>query len=452
MDQKMEIEERGDTRRQFLQKVFSQLNAAGIRYAVLRNYEFLTNREFPVESLDTVIAEKDFEKVRTVLFQLGFHQRKPQFSLRHAAFFAFVGTKTVSFDFQLGGVHWNDMPYLGEEILSRREQRDFFFVLSPQDTAVMLLAHSILGKRFFKKKYQTQVQDILSSLNQEQILTQLSSIFPHRQAKKILSLAGQGKYGEIPISSSLVSFFLKKPSRLSVFVPLFWRWIRWKKFFSAYPLISVIGPDGAGKSTLIVAVQEHLQKRRKVSLIYCGRGKGQLMPLAGLARAYKRKERKNDASSEMEDRGAEDKKFRGNDEKLFAFRKVLYSLAAPWFIGDLALRYLFFIFPRRRTRTVVLTDRYCSDLYLMKHLPERYRSFCVKMFPRPTLTFYLSESPEVLHQRRPSESLEQLQRQLFLFAELQIFFPVTAVQRGSLEEEKKFLCNAVDAYLLKNWY
>ena len=57
------------------------------------------------------------------------------------------------FDIQVGGIHWNDMPYLGEEVLNNRVKKSYFYVPSDNDTFVMLLTHSILGKRYFKPKY-----------------------------------------------------------------------------------------------------------------------------------------------------------------------------------------------------------------------------------------------------------------------------------------------------------
>ena len=69
-------------------------------------------------------------------------------------------------------------------------------------------------------------------------------------------------------------------------------------------------------------------------------------------------------------------------------------------------------------KKVVITDRYCSDILLMKNVPLGLKRSLLKLFPKPTITFYLYNSPRILHQRRPQESVEELSRQLKLFEEL----------------------------------
>ena len=137
-----------------LKLVLLDFNRHNINYCILRNYEFLLGKPFPPESLDTTIAEEDFSRAEAILKNHGFNKRKPQFSLKHKAFFKIEDQKYCSFDVQVGGVYWNDMSYYKESILKNRINQSFFFTPNDNDTFVMLTAHSILGKRYFKEKYQ----------------------------------------------------------------------------------------------------------------------------------------------------------------------------------------------------------------------------------------------------------------------------------------------------------
>ena len=226
-----------------VRELFSKLERNGVRYCVLRNYGFLLDEKIPWESLDISIAKDDFLKADAILGQEGFSRRKPQFSLRHRAYFKLIRDTIVSFDVQVGGVYWNDMSYLGESIFKHRIKKSFFYVPSDNDTFVMLTAHSILGKRYFKPKY----QQILSSLQIEgdYVLQELSVIFSQRIAKSLLQSIRHNDFKHIKIYSPLFHFLFKEWQHLKTFSLLSLRWLRWKKFLQPWPLISIIGPDGA---------------------------------------------------------------------------------------------------------------------------------------------------------------------------------------------------------------
>lgn len=412
-------------------------NTVDIRYCILRNYEFLLEEPFPVESLDTIIAAKDLPAAEQILRHFGFSKRKPQFSLRHKAYFKHIGTELVSFDIQVGGIYWNDLKYLDEEVLGRRMKRSFFYVLSQDDYIAMLIVHSILGKRYFKQKYREIISS--ASYNKNMVLGKLSAVFNPKNARKIIDLIENKEFEKIPCNYLVASFLLSRPSRWCTFAPLAIRWAAWKKPLSAYPLISFIGPDGAGKSAMTEELRGHLQKRnRKAAIVYTGRGRGHILPISTLGRSYKRKEKNKDIWSP--------------EEKISLKKRMTYTLSAPIFSIDLWLRYLISIFPKRRTGSIVITDRYCSDIYLMKNVPKCVRAFLFSLFPKPTFTFYLYNTAEILHQRRPKEPLKELQRQMDLFAELQPKLGAVSLKTDNLAKNKEAIIQEVEKYLMRNWY
>ncbi len=438
-----------------LEQVLKSMDEQNLQYCLLRNYEFLLDSSRPIESLDTLVAEADYPRLQTLLLAAGFRQRKPQFSLRHRAFFRLLGTKMVSFDVQVGGVYWNDLRYLEEAALARRVRLSFFYVLHPNDLAVMFIAHSILGKRYFKPKYWQIVStlktlDSAQDFDQEQVRQKLSFLFGAKAANTIQNALASNQPEQIAIYRSLLYFLLSHPQRLLIFLPLCWRWVKWKKVGQSYPLISFIGPDGAGKSTMLAGLQHYLQERgRKVAVVYCGRGRKQLLPGGKIAAQYKRWEKKKDQEKRMTFSREPEKNFPKGEH---FWTKVLYPLAAPWYALDLALRYAFLILPRRRTKTIVLTDRYCSDLYLMKHLPRVYASLFLWLFPQPSFTFYLYQDLAELKARRPQESEEGLQRQLALFAELQKKLGALAIKTTDPRQDLEQIIQRVETFLLREWY
>ena len=424
-----------ETQRSVIRTILLEFERQNIRYCVLRNYEFLFDAAFLPESLDTVIAERDMQKAHQILLSLGFQKRRQQFSLQHQAYFTFVDLKPVTFDIQVGGVYWNDMLYLDETILTNRIKKGFFYVPSDRDTFVMLVAHSILGKRYFKPKYQQILNSI--AVNEHLVHQELSLIFNATIASSLMGKIKAKKFPEINTHLLLIYFLFKKPVRLWTLTLLFLRWVRWKKFFHSYPLISIIGPDGAGKSTLVQKLEQHLQQyKRKVQVVYIGRGRGQVLPFRRLGNAYKHQEKKQDSQR----------------SPVFWKRKILYTAAVPLFALDLWLRYWFKIMPLRKRRTIVITDRYCTDILLMEHVPLWFKKFLFRLFPRPTLTFYLYNSPEVLHERRPEESITELQRQLQLFEQINQHLKAERVLTDEKEKMSETVAVKVKRYIYTRWY
>ena len=280
-----------------IKEVFAEFDKQDVKYCLLRNYEGLLGGEESIEGLDTVVGQGDFSKVDGILNQLGFTMRDQQFSRKHKAYFKLVNLKKVSFDIQVGGVYWNDMQYLGEKILQNRVRNSFFFVPSDNDTFVMLLVHSILGKRYFKQKY----QNILCSLDidEESVGNDLARIFSRRIASTLIKSVKDRTFSKIKSYSLVAYFILKQPQRVFRQSVVFMRWLSWKKFLAAYPLISIIGPDGAGKSTMVEGLESFLTRNnRRVAVIYTGRGKKQLLPLKKVGMAYKRREIQRDKKTD----------------------------------------------------------------------------------------------------------------------------------------------------------
>jgi len=398
-----------------------------VQYCLLRNYEFLLDEKMKPESLDASVAYEDIELFTEIMKRRGFVQRKPQFSKRHLAFFRFDGGKKISFDVQVGGVYWNDLRYMDESIFERKVKKEFFYTLSKEDTCVMLIAHSILGKRRFKVKYQRIISELLQKVDNSIIEENIANIFSRGIARNVLKNARNDSFDSIRTYPLVAYFLLKKPLKLFWFTALFFRWIKWKRFIGVAPLISVIGPDGAGKTSLVEQLKDYLMTSgRKVSVIYTGRGRGHLLPISRAGYLYKKRE-----------------------QRIPKNRTFLYTLALPVFALDLLLRYTFLIFPSRLRKKIVITDRYASDILLMKNVPMRMKKFFAFFFPKPTISILLYNDAVVLHERRKEESVEELQRQLDILGKQDYTMRVRTMDK---RKDTQKVVDLVMTELLKNWW
>jgi thymidylate kinase len=425
---------------ELLKKVLQKFNEENVEYAILRNYEFLLGEDYPIESLDTVITKEDMPKVDKILKEFSFNKRIQQFSLAHKAYFKLMNLGKVSFDIQVGGVHWNDMQYLGKPIFKKRKLNNYFYTLSDEDYFVMLLVHSILGKRYFKIKYQKILHNLCQKVNQQTVHKKLSNVFSAKKATNLIHSVNKNNFREIKTTPLIFYFFMKKPWRLIKFVPLIKRWItQYKNPFKLAPLISVIGPDGAGKSTTVKSINNYLMSEgRKTRIVYTGRGKNNILPFfSTFGKKYKKFEKKKDRIQ-----------IKYGKASPINYKKILYTLTAPIFTFDLYLRYLLKILPLRMNKTIVITDRFCSDIILMKNVPYPFKKILSFVFPKPTINILLYQDPKILHKRRPEESIIELQRQMQIFKRQKYSF---VIKTTNFSQDKLKINHFVFKKLLQNW-
>jgi len=192
------------------------------------------------------------------------------------------------------------------------------------------------------------------------------------------------------------------------------------------PVISIIGPEGAGKSTTVTNLSSFLTSQSiPHAVIFMGRGKGNIIPLNKFG---KNKEKYGDSLALPRT----------------TFRKrLIYTLAACTLTLDFQLRYLFHIFPQRLQKKMVITDRYTTDLYNMHHVPLWLRRISLALFPTPALTFYLYNDIGTLHQRK-GRSPADLQWQLDNFAFLSRKFKAVEIKTNGEKETLEIIMKEME--------
>lgn len=166
--------------------------------------------------------------------------------------------------------------------------------------------------------------------------------------------------------------------------------------------VSIIGPDGAGKSTLIESLCRDLAliAPGKLTAVQHWRP-GYLRPLANFRR---------------------DAQIVPTSAAPFAMLKRGYSrsgrivsfLRFAYYIADYVLGYIFKSRPILTIDGFVLCDRYVEDFVIAPPrrsnvwLPEWLKRAVASVVPRPHLVFYLRAEAELLHTRKKEETLDEL--------------------------------------------
>ena len=71
------------------------------------------------------------------------------------------------------------------------------------------------------------------------------------------------------------------------------------------------------------------------------------------------------------------------------------------------------------------------------------------LFPKPTINILLYNSADILHRRRPKETIEELERQLSIFNLLTYDLKLKTIDGGKVHQEiNEFVLNK----FLREWY
>jgi thymidylate kinase len=169
--------------------------------------------------------------------------------------------------------------------------------------------------------------------------------------------------------------------------------------------ISIIGPDGAGKSTLIKSLREDLNQIAPGELSTVQHWRPNfLTPLSKI--------KVSDSKGQFgfENKSSRNQSFNNHTLPKFTESLIRYS----YYITDYVLGYYFKIRPLLTRDGMVICDRYVEDYQLAPSfrsrvfLPKRLKKLLAFFVPKAPLTFYLRANPEILHLRKKEETLEEL--------------------------------------------
>lgn len=412
--------------------LLNQIKKADINYGLIRNYDCLIKRhKFNEKDIDLLIQQKDKRKVFEIMQKFGFKKLLICPSAGHYGFVKYVDGRFLSFHIHAGGISGSSIPYLAAEpLLSRKKKKKDLYILSQEDQLLALILHSYLDSCTFKKKYKQQIKQLQrKKLDFEYIQQKLLEVSSGAFSKKIIEYLTRRKYRKLENLRLKFrkQFYHGSKKRILGLLKsniLRYLWTAWRLTRNA-PLVSLIGMDGAGKTTLTNALKKRFDNSLiTCSLLYTGRGRNNLLPIQFLGRKYKKIENKIEKSA-----------FRNkNKTDAQIIKKIIYILSAPIFGFDLLLRCWFIIRPKRKIKQIVITDRYSTDILLMAYVPMPFKQIIYSFFPKPTLTIYVYDAAKILHLRKPDHSLADLKRQQNIFREINKTISPFSIKNNNIQK------------------
>lgn len=392
-----------------IKEILIEFNLNNLDYAIIRNYDFLIDDTVQVgKDVDIVIDNVNLKKFADILLRNGFIKQPISPYSSHSGYWKYVlkEKKLIKFHFHIDGLSGNSVPYLdSKKILERRKKIDSFYVISDEDLLINLLFHSKLNGD--KARYAPLVSKLRKKdLDTSYVFNSVKEILGKNIAIKMFHGYKDLNFEKLDslkpeIKKSLVKRNLFPIAKMFLLSSL------WKvsRLIKPSPLVCFIGMDGSGKSTVTKNLSQILEDNKiSYSLVYTGRGRNHILPIKYFGKKYRKHENKKVEKDKVSKKSLK--------------KKIIYSLAAPVFMLDLYLRYLKYIFPKRRTNEIVVVDRYATDILLMDNVNESFKKILYSLFPRSNLVVYLYNDPKVLYSRKPEHPRGDLERQEKLFSQI----------------------------------
>ncbi len=394
----------------FLAALFAAYENECVRYVVLRNYTQYP-RQFG-KDVDLVVHPNDVQVSHQILrrlapkFDLGWTARRKRSS--HLTYtlvpLPVDGTERgILIDIRTDVVH-QGLPYLPAElVLAGRRRLDIFCVPAPAVESLAILLHCILDARAIRPSYRDRLRE-LGTGERTQFVETASEVVGMRLAEKLAASVENDKVtAALALRGQLFRALARRnPQGVS-------RWLH-ARLGSVIDkgrgilrphgkLVILVGPDGAGKTTLSSQIVERFAATHmKVSSVYLGAQKP-LLP----TRRWSQQLRRWLSPTSSNKRPIKDV---NRKQRL---RGLVHIMADKW------LRYVVYVRPRLARGEAVVLDRYFYDLRTFAHPLVRtpwLERLIMWFIPVPAVAFSLEADPAVIAARKNELTVAETARQI----------------------------------------
>lgn len=391
------------TLKEFLQALLSSFTAAGIPFSILRNHRNLPSENVGSD-IDFLVRSCDLPLIANILHRMPQIRITDILARRYVTSF-FVdgvawgdGKRAIELDF-CSSLSWKGLAYLQvEDVLecSCAKDGDASFIVVPSEIheAINSFLSSYLIGGFVKERYQEQVRHVFQSRTAE-VTASLAGPFGSDLSRRLVAAVVADDRAKLHHLRFLLCLTLLWTSMrratwraVSAMLRHYYRELQICIRGEAVKSICILGPDGVGKSTIMLSLQEQLHGATKVvKLIH-------LRP--GLF------SRKRSGCSAIDPHAAPPR------NALISSLKIILWVLELW-IDRFANGH--------RNATLRLWDRYFHDLLVDTKRyryggPTWFARLVSRLVPQPDLWILLDAPAEVIQARKSEVPLAETKRQL----------------------------------------
>jgi thymidylate kinase len=384
----------------FLVSLFRELEASKVRYGVLHSWEGLPDGELSGD-LDLAIHPQDAAKLTSVLAALrdrGYRLVQCVNYAVNASCFVFLWAeaskwKSVAVDVAFEYRALGRLIRSGEQLVTGRQKRGLFWVAGPAVEFAYLLSKK-LEKRTISDDHERKLKLLVREIGAPQAEQIACELVGGRCAQRVVQACTDRRFSRLVRRAAAqawkVSLLRHPAGTLKHFVQNSYR-LLCRCLQPTGMLVVVLGPDGAGKSTLVdhitnvlaLAFQRHRRFHWRPMMLRCKRATVTCTtdPHSVRLRGF--------------------------------FTSIIYLSA---FFLDHLLGYVFIIRPLLVRSGLVTFDRYFDDVLVD---PKRYRyggpqwlpGLYSGLLPRPDMVLLVEAPEEVILSRKREVGIAELRRQ-----------------------------------------
>jgi len=384
-----------------VRKDLAELNKF-VDYVVIRNYEFLFDpKEESTPDVDLFVLDLTSSQKK--------HIEEHGYSLvsdgpyRTVFVKFFLKQKYLFFlDIHKKNITGNAVSYGIEfDILTNKKLKQGIPVAKDEYYLAALLLRGLVSRNF--NKYQARLTSLMESSNLVVVTNILSKSLGKKDAKKVISCLERRDFKILNRKRKLIKCkFISRKIKSYIYTL--------KSLEPKKPrIIAVIGMDGSGKTTVTKECYSILKRSgAKIKMFYFGRGAQNILPVQRPATIVKK--RSVDLPKPI--------------------KTLIYSSASFVYAFDFLLRYFTF---RKRKYTMIMGDRFSSDILLMPNVPKFLRRALHTILPKADLYIYLYNDLTVLR-KRSGHDLEDLKRQKEEFKWINYVLKSKKIKNQNLEQ------------------
>ena len=424
----------------FFKQLIQNFERKKVKYIFLRGHEFIKNNEDYGE-VDILVKKFDLKKVRKVFkYVPACYQFKNNIDLTHPLLIRVVRNNfVVDLDFQIEGIGYCGSPLLKEDYLFRHtRKKSFYNILDNEAEFLMFFVHGFVFKRKLRyfKKYESSFFNLYNKLDKFIIKERLNSFFGAGLQEEIIRyLKKKDLESLFNLRTKMILKSLSK-NPIEIYKVGISKMMRFRNYFKLNeffyfinplklrPLISFIGVDGSGKTTLAHFTKEYLNKYNIKTIIMSG---GVFSPL-------KKPFWKKDTP-----------KINSFDMASYKKESIIKNLARLVLQIPKQIK----IFYYRKKGFFVVTDRYIYDLVNFYSPPRFFRYLTKTLFQKPTKIFYIKSPKNRIIKRKKELTLNSIKKLQNNIESNREFFDLTVIENKDIK--KTF--NNLELYLnnlLKN--
>ncbi len=389
----------------FVKLLFEALQSAGVRYCVLHGWDGLP--EVLPSDLDLAVHPEDKRKLPAILARMqecGFllvdsHNYEVN---AHSFYFCWFDLSDrrcvvldIAFEYRADGM----LILKADELLNGRRRLGSFWIPDPRVRLRYLLAKRTV-KRQFSPLHQEGISRVTIEVGNESSVEIAARLFGKDLGRRVISAVLQGNMASLSseLSKAMVLNSIRREP-LTVLRCLAGECLRlWRRVMQPTGIVlAILGPDGAGKSTVIQDMMEREWQEFQFRRVFHWRPQ-----LIG---------KRPDMGPLTDPHGTPARGTLGS----------LVRLAG--FVVDYWIGYFFLVRPRLVRSGLVIFDRYFDDITVDC---KRYRyggpdwipRLLVRLVPRPDLLVVLDADVEQMLSRKQEVNREELTKLRVRYAEL----------------------------------